>query len=408
MFYFIVQYIDLLVWGVVGLFLVFYALSWFTLLVKLIATSFYRNENYGFYYGEVSVIIPVYNEPIDRFKECLASIDFSTYGFDRKEIIVVENGAYTPEYKEICDIIGAQYFHIQEKGKRFAIAKGVSLASYKYTVLLDSDTIARQDTIPKLLQNFEDDWKVGGVVPKQRINENDFWSRICNWYEDIRFGNTTPGLSFFKAVPCLIGRLYAVRTHLLKEYMPEFVNQKILGFEMETGDDRVITNYVLQRGFKTIYDDKALVSTFAPADLKSFIKQRTRWSRSSFSETVLATTWLWKHPYALFVMWSDIIMRWFFFAVVAVFAFKAITWSFDPHVLNMPWWVFMIGGFVGFFISGYLKQIPHLIRHPKDIWLTPAFLLITTFILTPVEWYGNITCLDRGRNGWLTRNKSNA
>lgn len=198
----------------------------------------------------------------------------------------------------------------------------------------------------------------------------------------------------------MIGRLYAVRTSSLRRYMPEFINQKVLGLRMETGDDRVITSMLLKDGYETRYIDDVLVWTDAPDTIGKFAKQRLRWSRSSFRETLLSINWLWRFPYAFFIMWADIVLRWMFFAVVVLFAYRMISGNLPAHFVDLSWAWYLTIGVVGFFVSGLLKQLPHLRRYPEDLKYTPLFLLLNLFVLFPVEIYGNLTFL---KQGWLTR-----
>lgn len=398
MFIFLVTLIDALQ-GHLKLFFVFYLLTLIVLAVKLIMSARYRTPVHPAaididrrYADRASVIIPVYNEPLHAFTQCISSVRKAA---PHAQIIVVENGT-VDVYRDIAKHYRAEYVNPAFHGKREAIALGAQLAEGDILVLLDSDTIVEPFAVKRLLRHFSDP-NVGGVVPRQKIARvgNSLIDHICDWYEDLRFGNTTPGLSHTGAVPCLIGRLYAVRKSIVLRHLNEFVDQRVFGLRMETGDDRMITNYALQDGYKTLYDSTALVWTFAPTSLKGFVKQRLRWSRSSFRETVLALPWLWKHPYAFFVMWSDIILRWLFFAVLVVWLA-----GWGTHVLDFTWLEYAAWGSLGFILSAWIKQAPHLRRHPQDFWIAPFFLLWNTVILTPVEWYGNVTCL---KQGWLTR-----
>ncbi len=391
MFIFMVTIVDFLQ-GNIKLFFVFYLLSIVILEIKLIASNLYKKPiDTDVTPPSFSVVIPVFGEPLNKFRYCIESVINAA---PKAQMVVVENGSVS-QYESIAHEFGAEYINIETASKREAIAQGVLKVDTDVVVLLDSDTIVTRDAIDKLLRAFADPM-VGGAVPRQSIywDSNNLVHRLCDWYEDIRFGNTTPGLSYFGQVPCLIGRLYAVRRSIIAKHLNEFTNQNVLGIHMETGDDRVITNYILQDGYKTVYDSSALVWTFAPDTVLKFAKQRLRWSRSSFRETILALPWLWKHPYAFFVMWSDIIMRWLFAAVIVMWILGG------HHFLYFSLLQYLVFGLLGFFASGWIKQIPHLRRCPEDFWYVPMFMLWNTFILTPVEWLGNITCL---KQGWMTR-----
>lgn len=103
------------------------------------------------------------------------------------------------------------------------------------------------------------------------------------------------------------------------------------------------------------------------------------------------------------VSWYSLIdtaFRWTFFVIVALFVWKLLTGTADPHFMEISLWQYVVFGTIGFIINGYLRQWPHLKRYPEDVLLTPLFLFANFLILTPVEWYGNLTFL---KQGWMTR-----
>ena len=407
MYTFAIQLLDLVYLNQIGAFFAFYILTWLVLGVKLNRTSKYKSiDKIKGKTPSVTVIIPVVDEPDAVWRKVLTAIKIAVKDLD-SETFVVCNGDNCVHESAIAKEMGFTVLKIQEADKRLAIAEGVRHATKDITILLDSDTIATPNSIKELIKSFVDP-TVGGVVPKQEVfnRESNLMRRLCDWFEDVRFNNTTKGMSYYNAVPCLIGRLFAIRTDALRRYIPDFCNEYFLGVRAVTGDDRVLTSMLLQDGYKTLYDDKALVYTDSPETLGKFIKQRTRWSRSSFRETLRALPWIFKHPYTAFVLLSDIVLRWLLFYVYVRFVgtligvIHADHWIASAYPLLDTILVWLVAGFIGFIISGYLKQIPHLRRYPQDFKYVPAFLFITAFVLTPVEWYGNITFNSRS---WLTR-----
>jgi hyaluronan synthase len=213
------------------------------------------------------------------------------------------------------------------------------------------------------------------------------------------------GLSARDSVHCLPGRLIAIRLERVQHYAHDFLHQKMLGTHLITGDDRVLTAYLLRDGYRTLYDNRATVLTDAPTTLRQFARQRLRWARSSFRETLLAVPWMRTRPYMAFIVVSDVITRWISFAAVALMLYAWATGRLAERAELWPatglWLV--IGG--SFLIGSYLRQIPHLIRHPRDFWFAPIFALISMVVLRPIEWYGNLTFL---KQDWLTRNTAAA
>lgn len=407
MFIAFIQLLDLYFYNSIGLFLLFFVISWVFFGVKIIMSAKYKgilksvNHN-----PSISVVIPVVDEPMEVWQRTLAGIKAGV-GDLKYEVIIVCNGEYSLENYNYAKAQGFKVLKLEMADKRYAVEEGVKHAKNEITILLDSDTMATSYSIQSLVHGFIDP-KVGGIVPLQKVynREKSIVRRMCDWFEDIRFSYTMPGLSYTNSVPCLIGRLFAIRTDLLKKYMPEFRDQYFLGVRCLSGDDRLLTSLLLKDGYKTLLDRESVVYTECPDTLSKFIKQRLRWSRTSFRETLLSLPWIFKKPYVAFVMLGDILLRWLIFAVY----FKLILDIFK--LIHTPHWLaeiypqidflgfYLLGGLFGMVIGAYLKQLYHLKRYPQDILYVPVFLFFMVFILTPVEWFGNLTIRQAS---WMTR-----
>ena len=172
------------------------------------------------------------------------------------------------------------------------------------------------------------------------------------------------------------------------------------------GDDRTITSWLLENGYKTIYQPASIVYTEAPNTVTQFAAQRLRWARGSFRGTIKASKWLLRYPYTAFTVYSDILLRWLFLAVVIQ---AILVWTgFLPRLHHIgeifpdfhTTAIVLLGIVSGYFVGGLFRQLYHLVRFPQDLPFLPAFLVLTKFVLTPVNWYGDVTCW---RNEWMTR-----
>ncbi len=408
MFTYLIQLFDLFADGTIGLFLVFFVLSWSIHTIKNIYATKYK-EIEGVDFDKrlgVSVIIPVLDEYSVVWHNVLVHITHATQGL-KSEVIVVANGKHSEDNARTAKEFGFKTLRINKASKRLAIDVGSKEAKYPITILLDSDTYTPKGTIEKLLVVFNDP-TVGGVTPRHVINDRNknIVRRVSDWLEDIRFEEVLKGQSVGGAVSCLPGRLYAIRTNLLKQAGPGLVSQTFLGSKCISGDDRYLTSWLLKNGYKSVYQSSATVYTAAPDTLKELTNQRLRWSRTSFRETLLSLPWIWRYKFTAFTVLSTTIMRWIFFVVLVN---GALVWSnlrHQDHFIwdTYPWlnhtWIIILGVTIGFLIGGLLKNARHLVRYPRDIFYLPAFLFITTFILMPVEWRGNLTLRE---SGWLTR-----
>ena len=70
----------------------------------------------------------------------------------------------------------------------------------------------------------------------------------------------------FGQVGCLAGRTIAYRRTAFVPAVEALEGQTAFGVELHVGDDRVLTNELLRRGWRTVYQSTALVWTDAPTD----------------------------------------------------------------------------------------------------------------------------------------------
>jgi hyaluronan synthase len=405
MYTFIVQFLDLLYWGQVQYFLVFFVLTWSVFLIKFVRSRFFRPPPLVPNEFGVSILVPVVDEKPEVWQEVLTSLRESCRGL-KHQIVVISNGPAGIANGEYARAQGFEVLHLESADKRAAIARGARLARHEISVILDSDTRTGPDSIRILRDTFTSE-NIGGVTPLHRIADRDgLMRRISDWLEDLRFNVSVRGQSVGGAVACLPGRLFAIRTMLLKAAAPGLVNETFLDIRCIHGDDRSLTSWLLKHGYRTIFQPLSVVWTEAPASLRQFAAQRLRWARGSLRGTLMSRRWLPRYPYTAFTLIADVTLRWLFMVVLveAILSWGHLLpryhyiWARFPQAHSTP---FVIAGvLLGFFASGLLRQMYHLVRFPKDIPYLPAFLFVTTFVLTPVQWIGDLTCW---RNDWLTR-----
>ena len=402
MFTFLIQFLDLIKGQGVGLFFLFFVVAWGTYGVKLLRRRKYTLPFVFVPHLTTSIIVPVYYEDSDIW---LTTLSYLQKFAQQSKIIIVSNGKENGE-AEVARGLGFKVLSLPKANKREAVVKAARELKTDITFVLDSDTWLSEGAIAKMLTPFIDP-TVGGVTPKQEIfTRHPLFRRISDWMEDLRFYNTVMQQSVGGAVACLPGRILAIRTKLLQKASPEFLNERFLWTRCVTGDDRFLTSWLLKHGHKTIYQSDVTVRTDSPVTFKKFLQQRLRWSRSSFRESLLSIPWIWRYPYTAFSVFMDIFVRWFFFAVIVN---AVLLWTVGRVADHYIWHVLpsqgtttvvVLGTIIGFLISGLFRQVDHLRRYPEDFKYLPVFLIITTFVLTPLEWYGNLTCF---KNSWLTK-----
>jgi cellulose synthase/poly-beta-1,6-N-acetylglucosamine synthase-like glycosyltransferase len=206
------------------LFAVFSTIIWALWLLKVLLSRRYKPYT-GEFHGTTSVVIPVVDEPLDLFHDVLSRI----VGQQPDEVIVVINGKRNPGLERVSEEFAplVRWVHTPIPGKRNAVKIGTEMSHGEITVLVDSDTVWTDGTLPELVKPFADP-AVGGVTTRQRIldPERSWITRWADWLENSRALYSMPAQSALGQVGCLPGRTIAFRRHILIDVMDDFMHEK--------------------------------------------------------------------------------------------------------------------------------------------------------------------------------------
>jgi hyaluronan synthase len=379
-----------------------------------------RGRTLAYVQPEISVIIPVVDEPVEVFQRVLISL------INRRprlafEIIVVVNGPRNPTLEGVCGRAQQEYSYPvrliwqQAPGKRPAIVRGVKESRGNIIVLLDSDTIARGDALVELVKPFEDQ-RVGGVTTHQSIYQR--WRSLstifADWMEDVRAGpgGTMEAMSARGTVGCLPGRMIAIRKSIILRHEAEFLGLdgkgKFLGIWLPVSDDRELTNHALRDGYKTVFQRTARVQTDAPTKWRVFWRQQLRWARGSQYNTMRMTPFYLTHPrtwFLAFLYWSDILIPFWWVGTMFNAAWKVVVQG-PMYYSPVPWWLQLILVASGILLSAASRNLGHFIRRPWDIPLLPIYVVLLSLLLTPIRIIGFFVMARDA--GWGTRAGANA
>ncbi|WPC40261.1 glycosyltransferase [Clostridium sp. JS66] len=256
----------------------------------------------------VTIIIPCFNEE-EWIENTILSCINQDYPIDKLEVIVVDDCSNDKSVEKIRNTLNklnneaerfeaanrVKYF-VQEKnmGKRDALCRGVLNAKHDLVVFVDSDSFLDPFAIRNLVQPFKDP-KMGGVSGRTDV-ANTFTNTLTKMQSVryyIAFRIMKAAEAYFDAVTCLSGPLSCYRKQIVMDNMDGWINQKFLGQRATFGDDRAMTNFVLN-GHRTSYQDTAICSTIVPNNYKVFLKQQMRWKRSWLRESIIAGKFMWK------------------------------------------------------------------------------------------------------------------
>lgn len=396
---FIYQLMDWIRYAQPHFFVAFFLYVWLVWSIKLLGSRRYAPAENDFS-ATTSVVMPVYAEDPIVLRAALGSIKAN----EPDEILVVVDGGDS-EMAAVAREFTDRVWLNPRAGKRAALQTAIPEARGEVIIIVDSDTLFGADVVRNIVKPFADP-TIGGATTNQRIFDPDrnFCRHTADWMEFLRFTISTPAQSSFGTVGCMPGRAIAIRREILLDALDDLVNDNFLGIPCMIGDDRALTNFTLQRGYRTVFQSTAPVYTDAPDEWGTFVRQQLRWARSSQRETLKSLRWLVRKPFLAFCFISDILTPFLMVALVLMLGYHWATGQINTAIiagtsLEVPI-VLAAASYLGAILSIGIRQIPRFRRYPGDILLLPVFVLALTFLLIPVRILGFMTM---GEQRWITR-----
>merc|ERR1712048_1339430 len=157
-------------------------------------------------------------------------------------------------------------------------------------------------------------------------------------------------------------------------------DQKFLGSVCTFGDDRHLTNRMLQMGFATKYTARSVCWTETPSGYLRWLNQQIRWSKSYFREWLFNA--MWWHKHSLWMTYESIVAGAFPYFICGTVI--KIFWSGDL------WEIILVLCLVQF--SGLLKGLfaSCLRRDPIMLYLSMYGVMYMTSLL-PAKFFAIAT-----------------
>ncbi|HVP79295.1 MAG TPA: glycosyltransferase family 2 protein [Thermodesulfobacteriota bacterium] len=284
-----------LLWGMMGMVLLaFRTIAWFR----------YRPfPSFGMADSpSLTVIIPAYNEgPMVR--KSIDSVAAALYPRDRLEIFVVDDGSRDDTWlhiqaaaKNYPGLVAPLRFP-ENRGKRAALEAGFRRARGEIVVTIDSDSVIDRETLLAVTGPFRDP-KVGAVAGKVVVynRSQGVIPRMLQVRYVLSFDFLRAVQSSYGTVYCCPGALAGYRKSAVSEVLDPWMSQTFLGSRCTYGEDRALTNFILDRGYNTVYQRSAVVRTIVPWTYRKLCKMYLRWDRSYVREEIRFVRILWKRP----------------------------------------------------------------------------------------------------------------
>lgn len=251
----------------------------------------------------LTVIIPAYNEGPMVLKS-IESVIHADYPPDRLEILVVDDGSRDDTWDHILE--AARRYpgrvtalrHERNRGKREALALGFSRASGEIFVTIDSDSVIEPGALLALAGPFRDS-RVGAVAGKVMVynRAHGVIPRMLHVRFIVQFDMLRAGESVYRNVYCCPGALAAYRAEAVRRVLERWRRQAFLGSRCTFGEDRAMTNFLLDEGYDALYQRTAVVHTVMPQAYGKLCRMLLRWDRSYVREEIRFARIVWKRPW---------------------------------------------------------------------------------------------------------------
>jgi len=250
----------------------------------------------------ITVIIPAYNEGAMVMKS-IASVALAIYPKDHLEIMVIDDGSTDDTWSYINraalqfpDRITPIRF-AKNRGKREALAEGFTKARGEILVTIDSDSAIEPGALLAVAGPFRNP-EIGAVAGKVAVynRRHGLIPRMLHVRFILSFDLLRAVESSYRTVYCCPGALTAYRTSVVRSVLDRWSAQTFWGVPCTYGEDRALTNFILEAGFHTVYQRSAVVHTVAPETYSKLCKMFLRWDRSYIREEIRFQSIVWKRP----------------------------------------------------------------------------------------------------------------
>ena len=322
----------------------FYILSRFGLAYTYRPNKGRFNQNY---FPTVSFGVPSKNEG-GAIRETIFRIAQSDYPKEKFDIIAVNDGSDDNtleemlKAKELAARIGIRVIVVdwkQNKGKRGGMAECIKRSDKEIIIFIDSDSFVKKDTAYELVKYFIHP-EVSAVAGHAYVTNADtnFLTKMQDVRYYVAFKAYKSAEALFGSVMCCSGCCSAYRRSHLLEVLDPWLKQSFLGVTCTYGDDRSLTNFLLRKGYKTMFSPDAITYTAVPDTLQKFMKQQLRWKKSWVRESLLAGLFMWKkNPIMSISFYLGVILP----VLAPVIVFRALIWY--PTATGLLPWFYIIG-----------------------------------------------------------------
>jgi hyaluronan synthase len=357
--------------------------------------------------NKYNILIVGYREDPELFRKCLVSHKKHIYNPMINKIIVVVDGNSSEDiymadiFKNVFTFHGKVYNtqyprDIASKalcilqphgGKRQVLYTGLEMSvchGVKGVICTDSDTEMHRDSVENLVKTLESSDKIGAVTGFMTISNKvsiiSYMSYIRYWFA---CNLERAYQSYNGVVLCVSGPIGIYRTDIVARFLNEFVTQSFMGKQCTYGDDRHLTNNILEEGYEVKYNHLATCKTDTPENILRFFNQQTRWCKSSYRELLWTLRHIHKHSFWLTV---DILYQ----TAYSLIVLSSLIYIFTLRNLEV-----IVSYFMVILVTNFIKGI-----YASSIEGTTEYILYSLYgyiyisLIIPSKIYAGITLSD--------------
>lgn len=350
---------------------------------------------------KLTVVIPAYNEG-PMVAQAINAVAAARYPRDRLEIIAVDDGSRDDTWHHIQraaamhpGLVATVRFE-KNQGKRAALAAGFRQARGEVLVTIDSDSVIEPQTLLAITGPFRDP-RIGAVAGRVGVlnRQGGLIPRMLHVRFVLSFDFLRAAQSVFRTVYCTPGALSAYRADVVQRVLDQWLNQTFLGVRSDIGEDRSLTNYILEQGYDTVYQRSASVHTTVPETYAKLCKMYLRWDRSYLREETRFARIVWKRPWRwrLIALVDTMVTNLRYPVIYASLGLLIVGVAEDPETLLRI--LFVIGLMALLYTLYYLRS-----QRSLDFVYGIAYSYFAFFALT---WIFPYAVLSVRARGWLTR-----
>lgn len=352
------------------------------------------------------VVITVYNEDPETFKQALVSLDKQT--LKPGVVHIVDDHSSNKdcykiykEWKKNTSIKAIYSYQDENAGKREAqVVAFRANTDAEIFITIDSDTVLDKNAIKSGLRPFGDEkvMSVAGMLIGLN-NRHNFLTRLVDLGFVTSFINGRAAWSAVKSVAVNCGGLAFYRSSVIHKNIDAYLNMKVMGKVVRSGDDRVLTNYALLDGY-TVFQETSIGYTLLPTNINHLTRQRIRWWRSFFWGGI----WLIRRFPTDRLVWWLVVWQFYSFIFYTAIFISVITSSVSRGQLPIGFILYLAC------VLSYVRAARYLsVKDPRlsmkqrlvTFALAPISTLLHVYLCSILQYVGLATV---SKTGWSTRN----